>query len=161
MIHSFVSSIRHCNVCNISCFRLIGFGRTKKDGNGGYYSPNILQEVELKYVTNDDCNATWSPLGQSILPSIMCAYDPGKGPCELAQVHVVVIMMVVRCSMQLKMFWLVLSVIIIVVDLIHPYFLESPINGLGSKPLFVPITRTLNRTFVHKERHLRNQQGPP
>ena len=82
MIHSFVSSIRHCNVCSISCFRLKGFGRTKKDGNGGYYSPNILQEVELKYVTNDDCNATWSPLDQSIEPSMMCAYDPGKGPCD-------------------------------------------------------------------------------
>ena len=54
----------------------------KQDGNGGYYFPNVLQEVELKYVTEAVCSAIWSPRGVSIFPSMMCAYDTGKTPCD-------------------------------------------------------------------------------
>ena len=75
-------SIRHCNVCNL-CVRLKGFG-LKKYGNGGYDFPNVLQEVELKYVRNAVCDAAWSQYysGLSIVPSMMCAADTGKGPCN-------------------------------------------------------------------------------
>ena len=41
----------------------------------------MLQEVKLKYVTNAVCKAAWSPFGRSILPSMMCATDTGKGVC--------------------------------------------------------------------------------
>ena len=79
--HSFDTQI-HCNVCNICCFRLKGFGDRTSDDTTDF--PNVLQEVELKYVTDDDCDAAWSPLGVgvSILPSMMCAADTGKGPCN-------------------------------------------------------------------------------
>ena len=77
--HSFDTQL-HFNLCNLSCFRLKGFGN-KDDGTGGYHYPNILQEVELKYVTDADCKAAWSPLGLSIEPSMMCASNTGKAAC--------------------------------------------------------------------------------
>ena len=58
-----------------------GFG-FKQDGNDGYSYPNVLQEVQLKYVTNAVCNATFSPFGISILPSMMCASNTGKAVCD-------------------------------------------------------------------------------
>ena len=60
-------------------FSIERFG-IKRDGNG-YYFPNVLQEVQLNYVTNADCNAAWSTSGNSIVPSMMCATNTGKDVC--------------------------------------------------------------------------------
>ena len=59
----------------------------------------------------------------------------------------------VRCNW----IWLELSVLVLVVEVFHPSFPESPINGLGSKPQFVPITRIQNRNFLHKQSRRESQ----
>ena len=42
----------------------------------------MLQEVQLKYVTDAVCTAAWSPFGQRIFPSMMCAAKTGKDVCD-------------------------------------------------------------------------------
>ena len=46
----------------------------------GDRQPEHLQHVELKYVTNDECNADYSPT--LITDNMMCAKDPGQDSCQ-------------------------------------------------------------------------------
>jgi len=53
-----------------------GLGRLESEG----VQPEHLQHVELKYVTNNECNADYSP--QLITDNMMCAKDPGQDACQ-------------------------------------------------------------------------------
>jgi len=54
----------------------LGFGNMN---NGGSSFPNNLYHVELAHVPQATCNANY---GGDILPSMICASNPGKDSCE-------------------------------------------------------------------------------
>ena len=95
------------------------------------------------YVIQDDCDAIFAAAAgyQTILPSMMCATDPDQSASfgDFGG-------LLFNTTYFFRLEWSVITIIIVVLVL-HPSFLESPINRVGSKPQFVPITRILNRFF--------------